>query len=220
MQVIVLDTLEQVAAKSLELLKGPRVAVSGGTTFAALFRRWAPEVARRAAAGERLRFFAVDERSVPFEDPACNWKSCYEDLLLPAGLAEQKAHHVTTAAEYGRLLRAEFGTDPVRFDQVYLGMGEDGHTASLFPGKPSLADFESAVLDETDSPKPPPHRVTLGLGPLRASGTLVAVALGAGKAEMVRRLRAGDASLPITLALQGHPDAVLLLDKAAAGETA
>jgi 6-phosphogluconolactonase len=217
MRVVVLDSLEQVAAASLDFLGGPRVAVSGGTTFAALFRHWAPAVRRRVAAGETFRFFVVDERKVPFDDPQCNWKGCYEDLLVPAGLSDQKAHYVTTAAQYGALLRAEFGAAPVIFDQVYLGMGEDGHTASLFPGRESLRDTASLVLDVTDSPKPPPARVTLGLGPIRASKTLVTVALGAGKAPMVRRLREGDETLPITLAMQGHPDAVLLLDRAAAG---
>src|SRR5690606_31738689 len=151
---------------------------------------------------------------------ACNWKSCVEDLLVPAGLADQKAHHVRSAAEYAALLRAEFGGSgeaPVVFDQVFLGMGEDGHTASLFPGKDTLRDLDSEVIDVFDSPKAPPRRVTLGLKPIRAARTLVLVALGAGKAEMIRRLRAGDASLPITLALQDHPRAVLLLDRAAAG---
>ncbi len=218
MRFIVLDSLEDVAARSLELAAGPRIAVSGGTTFAALFRHWAPEMRRRTQAGSPPRFFLVDERDVPFDDPACNWKSCYEDLLVPAGLGEQKAHHVRTAAEYAKLLRAEFGDDPVVFDQVFLGMGEDGHTASLFPGKETLRDLESDVLDVADSPKPPPRRVTLGLKPIRAARTLVLVTLGAGKAEMIRRLRAGDASLPITLAMQDHPDAVVLLDRAAAGE--
>jgi 6-phosphogluconolactonase len=217
MKIIVLESPEKVAEKSLELLAGPRIAVSGGSTFSALFRHWVPEVRRRAEAGEAPRFFVVDERKVPFEDPQCNWKSCYEDLLLPAGLGEQKAHYVTTAAAYAELLHKEFGGDPVVFDQIFLGMGEDGHTASLFPGKDSLMDTESIVLDVTDSPKPPPQRVTLGLGTIRASESLVTVALGAGKAEMVRRLRAGDTALPITLAMQGHPHAVLLLDRAAAG---
>ena len=217
MKIIVLDNLEAVAQKSLEYLQGPRIAVSGGSTFAALFRHWTPDVIRRTAAGEAFRFFVVDERKVPFDHPDCNWKACYEDLLKPAGLEAQKAHYVTTAAAYADLLRGEFGTAPVFFDRVFLGMGEDGHTASLFPGKASLTDTQSIVLDITDSPKPPPERVTLGLKPIRESGALVTVALGAGKAERVRQLRDGDESLPITLAMKGHPNAVLLLDKAAAG---
>ncbi|HLU70413.1 MAG TPA: 6-phosphogluconolactonase [Fibrobacteria bacterium] len=218
MKVEIFDSLDGVAARSLELLGGPRVAVSGGTTFAALFRHWAPDVKRRAASGERLRFFVVDERKVPFDDPQCNWKACTEELLVPAGLGDQKSHYVTTAADYTALLDREFGTDPVVFDQVYLGMGEDGHTASLFPGKPTLEDLTSTVLDVTDSPKPPPERVTLGLGPIRASRTLITVVLGAGKVDMVRRLRDHDVSLPITRAMQGHPNAILLLDRAAAGQ--
>lgn len=219
MKIEILDSLDDVAARSLELLGGPRIAVSGGTTFAALFRHWAPDVKRRTEAGESLRFFVVDERKVPFDDPQCNWKSCTEELLVPAGLAEQKSHHVTTATDYAALLAREFGTDPVVFDQVFLGMGEDGHTASLFPGKPTLQDLTSTVLDVADSPKPPAGRVTLGLGPIRESRALITIALGAGKAEMVRRLRENDVSLPITLAMQGHPNATLILDRAAAGQS-
>lgn len=218
MRILVLDSLQEVAARSLDYVGGPRIAVSGGTTFAALFRHWAPRVKARVAAGERLRFFLVDERKVPFDDPQCNWKSCVEDLLVPAGLAGQRAHHVTTADAYAALLRAEFGDAPVVFDQVFLGMGEDGHTASLFPGKPALDDLDSVVLDVHDSPKPPPERVTLGLGTLHAARTLVTVALGAGKAGMVRRLCDGDASLPVTRAMQPHPDSILLLDRDAAAK--
>src|SRR5690606_16154304 len=143
MQVIVLDTLDQVAAKSLEYLAGPRVAVSGGTTFAALFRQWAPEVRRRVAAGAPYRFFVVDERKVAFDDPQCNWKSCYEDLLVPAGLEEQKDHFVDSAARYTKLLKTEFGDAPVIIDHVFLGMVEDGHTASPFPGKEPLRGTDS-----------------------------------------------------------------------------
>jgi 6-phosphogluconolactonase len=216
MEIIILDSVEDVARKSLEYVQGPRLAVSGGSTFATLFRRWAPDVARRAAAGETLRFFVVDERKVPFDHPDCNWKSCTEELLVPAGLADQKAHYVTTAADYAALLAREFGADPVLFDRMFLGMGEDGHTASLFPGKPTLDDLTSIVLDVTDSPKPPAERVTLGLKPIRESKMIVTIALGAGKAERVRQLRDGDESLPITRAMKGHPDAVLLLDRAAA----
>jgi 6-phosphogluconolactonase len=176
-----------------------------------------PEMKRRAEAGAAPRFFPVDERKVPFGDAQSNWKACCEELLFPAGLGDQKAHHAVSAAQYEALLRREFPEGPVVFDQVFLGMGEDGHTASLFPGGDYLKDRKSVALDVV-GPKPPPQRVTLALKPLWDCKTLVAVALGASKAPMVRRLREADMSLPITLALAGHGDSVLLLDKAAAGE--
>lgn len=215
MNVFILDSLEKVAQKSLEYLQGPRVAVSGGTTFAALFRQWLPEIKHRADAGETLKFFPVDERKVPFEDPLCNWKVCWEELLLPAGLG-QKDHYVATAAQYQDLLNREFGDVPVVFDQIFLGLGEDGHTASLFPGGAYLKDNVSLVLDIV-GPKPPPQRVTLGLRPLWECRTLVAIALGASKAPVVKELLKGDKELPIGLALNGHENAILLLDRAAAG---
>ena len=218
LKILVLDSLEDVAQKSLEYVQGPRVAVSGGTTFAALFRHWLPEVKRKVGAGETLGFFPVDERAVPFENPQCNWKVCCEELLIPAGLAAQRNHHVTTALQYEELLRREFAGDPVVFDQIFLGMGEDGHTASLFPGGSYLQDRTSIVLDVV-GPKPPPQRVTLGFKPLKECETLVAIALGASKASMVKRLCEGDAELPIAIAMAGHGNAVLLLDRAAAGLT-
>jgi len=212
----VLDSLEEVAQKSLEYVVGPRLAVSGGTTFAALFRHWLPEVKRKVESGLTLRFFPVDERRVPFEDSQCNWKVCYEELLLPAGLAAQKDHYVTSAAQYGELLQREFGNAPVIFDQIFLGMGEDGHTASLFPGGSYLSDRDSNVLDVV-GPKPPPQRVTLGFKPLLQCKTLVAIALGASKASLVKGLREGDTELPISIALNNHNNSILLLDRAAAG---
>ena len=216
MKIEVSDSLEEVARKALEYAQGPRIAVSGGGTFAGLFRHWLPEMKRRAQAGTPPRFFPVDERRVPFTDPQSNWKTCYEELLLPAGLEAQKVHHAVSTSQYLALLEGEFKGGPVVFDQVFLGMGEDGHTASLFPGGAYLKDRKSVVLDVV-GPKPPPERVTLGLKPLWDCKVLVAIALGESKAPMVRRLREADMTLPITMALAGHGNAVLLLDRAAAG---
>ncbi len=175
-----------------------------------------PEVKRKAATGEGLRFFPVDERKVPFEDPDSNWRVCYEGLLQPAGLTGQREHRAISAPQYAAMLEREFGVGPVVFDSVFLGMGKDGHTASLFPGAGAIRDRKSIVLDVI-GPKPPPQRITLGLKPLWDCKTLVAIAIGSSKAEVVRRLREGDPELPITMALAGHGNAVLLLDKAAAG---
>lgn len=213
-----MDSLEDVARKSSEYVKGPNIAVSGGTTFAALFRHWLPDVKHRVDSGEALKFFVVDERKVPFDDPQCNWKVCYEELLRPAGLDSQKNHYVTTALQYQALLDQEFQGRPVIFDSIFLGMGEDGHTASLFPGNAALNDTSSTAIDVV-GPKPPPQRVTLGLNVLWNCRTLIAIALGASKAGMVQRLRENDTTLPITLAMRQHPHAVLIVDRAAAGKS-
>ena len=217
MKIVVLDSLEAVAKKSLEYVKGPSIAVSGGTTFAAIFRYWLSDIKGRVERGESMRFFPVDERKVPFEDPQCNWKVCHEELLRPAGLDSQKNHYVTTAEQYRALLNREFNSGPVIFDSIFLGMGEDGHTASLFPGGDALKDTTSLVIDVT-GPKPPPQRVTLGLKPLWECRTLITIALGVSKVAMVKRLRDGDRNLPVAMAMAAHPNAVLLLDRAAAGE--
>jgi 6-phosphogluconolactonase len=176
-----------------------------------------PTVKARVGKGESFSFYPVDERKVPFEDVDCNWRICWEELLQPAGLGQQRSHHFTEAKPFRAALEVEFGGNSPVFDQVYLGMGEDGHTASLFPGKESLKDRQSWTLDVV-GPKPPPARVTLGFRPIWDCKSLIAIALGAGKVEMVNRIRSGDMSLPITQALAGHGKAVLLLDKAAAGE--
>ena len=216
MKVRVFDSVAEAATAAQEYLQGPRIAVSGGGTFADLFPRWAPQVRNAVAAGQSLKFFPVDERMVPYEDAECNWRVCGEKLLIPAGLAAQKSHHAVSASQYAALLEQEFAGGPVEFDTVLLGTGEDGHTASLFPGGASLRDRTSVVLEIT-GPKPPPRRVTLGFKPIWECKILVAFVFGAGKAGIARRVREGDMTLPITQALAGHGNAILMLDKAAAG---
>ncbi len=214
MKTLVLNTLEEIARRALDLAQGPRIAVSGGSTYAAVFKLWVPEIQRRVQSGQSQRFFPVDERAVPFEDPDNNWRVCYESLLSPVGLGDQKKHLAVSASQFQGLLDIEFD-GPVIFDQIFLGMGEDGHTASLFPGGNYLKNRKSVTLDVV-GPKPPPNRITLGLKPLWECKRLIAIVLGASKAPMVKRLREGDMSLPITMALAGNDDSILILDRAAA----
>jgi len=205
-----------VSREALSQMVGTRFALSGGSTFSALFPLWRPSIAERVRRGEALKFFPVDERMVAYDAPGCNWKICTEELLEPAGLGAQQAHHAVSVPGFRDMLDSGLSPDG-RFDAVFLGMGDDGHTASLFPGGEYLADQQSLVL-ETWSPKPPYPRLTLGLRPLWEAHRLVAIVLGEGKADMVARLRAGDDTLPITRALSGHPDPVLILDEGAASK--
>ncbi len=119
---------------------------------------------------------------------------------IPAELgAEEGARH------YRKVI------DAIELDIIFLGMGEDGHTASLFPGNQALQD-ERSVVPVYDSPKPPPERVSLGLNTLQSSPCRVVLASGSAKAEVMSRIRKNEA-LPINCI----GDINWFIDKAAAG---
>lgn len=187
-------------------LQGPRVAISGGSTYAGLFPEW-------VAAGipADVEFFPVDERAVPIDDPASNWGQARRLLFQPLGRTPE--NFAASASAYHDLLLSNFGAAPV-FDSIFLGVGEDGHTASLFPAGPELADQDSIVV-ETCSPSPPQQRISLGLATLWRARSLIAAVSGETKRTIVERLLQGDTSLPITLALSGHPCPVLILEHSA-----
>ena len=185
------------------------MAISGGSTFAHLFPRW---VERGGLGG--ISFFPVDERMVPIDDPLSNWGNAKEQLFDPLGRTADVQHFATSVQSYQALLTERIGS-PAIFDTIFLGMGDDGHTASLFAGSSALKDTTSKVL-QTESPKAPHPRITLGLATLWQARSLIAVASGKRKGLLLRRLLADDRSLPITLALAGHPSPILLLDNEAA----
>jgi 6-phosphogluconolactonase len=97
------------------------------------------------------------------------------------------------------------------FDTIFLGVGDDGHTASLFPGSPALSDTTSLVL-HTRSPKPPHDRITLGLRPLLCARHLVVIVAGQTKAPIMERIRRGDDSLPIVTVLAGRHESELYFE--------
>jgi len=106
-----------------------------------------------------------------------------------------------------------------RLEVVWLGVGEDGHCLSLFPGRPEVEVGDRLVVPVHDSPKPPPDRVSLTLAALAGTERLLVLAAGAGKAGAVARARAGDDRLPVTRAVAAVRSAggsvTWLLDRAA-----
>lgn len=197
---------EDLGARTAALLTGGSVALSGGDTYARLLPHWVGEEAVR-----KCSFFPADERRVPFTDLGSNWRMVYEKLLLPAGLEDQKEHFAESGPQYEALLERKLGP-AWRFDLVFLGMGDDGHTASLFPGGAHLKDRTGKVL-ETEAPKAPHPRITLGLRALWEARQIVAVFTNPKKAPVLQRVLDGDESLPMTMALSGHPAPSLLLDR-------
>jgi 6-phosphogluconolactonase len=182
----VLDTPEAVAAAAAaeiaEAIRGGSrtLVLAGGTTP----RRCYELLAGLEVDWGRVTVLFGDERCVPASHPDSNYRMAREALLdqvapatvhrIPGELGPDEG-----AAEYARIVA---GLAPL--DVVILGIGEDGHTASLFPGAPELKAKGWAV-GVRNSPKPPPERVTLTLQALRGAHQVIILATGEGKAQAV-----------------------------------
>jgi len=200
------------------------VALAGGNTPRAAYEALAALV--EDWGGVHLWF--GDERCVDPDDAESNYRMVRESLLARAAIPGEQVHRVAgelgaeaAAERYEGELRAVIGpSDPQAgipaLDLALQGLGEDGHTASLFPGAATLDVREALCLAVHGSPKPPPDRVTMSLGLLGAARALVVLASGAGKAGAVRGIQAGPArAVPASLLPADRTE--LVVDQAAAG---
>lgn len=191
------DTLREIAEKTVPLLHMGRVAISGGSTYGALFEHWV-----EAGKGTiKAQFFPVDERVVPFEDDASNWRVATEKLFQPLGDEISPGNFGADFVTYEECLIREFQGETPEFDVLFLGVGDDGHTASLFPGGEYLTD-RTVHLMETTSPKAPVNRVSLSPKSILNAKEIVVVIDGAKKKPIVDRILEGDESLPIVQLLK------------------
>lgn len=194
------------------------IALSGGSIAPALL----PTLGAADIPWEAVSVFWIDERAVSPDDPESNFGSALKLLSsTPASRAEFHPMEVHgdlefSARAYSDRLLAELGSPPV-IDIVMLGVGDDGHVASLFPGH--AQEPETWVHAEHRSPKPPSERITLTYEALAAARSVWVVVLGDTKAPLVRRfLEERDVDLPISRALASAKDARVFLDEAAASE--
>jgi len=164
-----------------------RVALAGGSTPKAMYRLLALPVNRERVEWRRVEIFFGDERCVPPDHADSNYRMAREALLDHVPLGADRVHRVAgerppaeAAAQYQQML-ARLG-DPPRLDLVLLGMGPDGHTASLFPGTPVLEETRALAapvyVDKLES-----WRVTLTAPVLSAAKHVVITTVGAEKAD-------------------------------------
>jgi 6-phosphogluconolactonase len=192
------------------------LAFSGGTT---------PFGAFRALAGEdvpwdRVHLFQVDERVAPSGDPERNYFHLKEALIDRIAIPSANIHFMPVEEEdleegarrYGSILRRIAGTPPI-LDLVQLGLGEDGHTASLFPEDPALriVDEDVAVTGLHKGRR----RMTLTFAAIDRARHILWLVTGSAKSAALERLRAGDRSIPAGQVLRSR--AVLLADAATRG---
>lgn len=196
------------AQSSCARFGGFRVALSGGTTPRALFVRLTAAPWRDAVAWERVDFFWGDERAVPPDHPDSNFAMAHDTLLAPLGIAPERIHRLrgedrdlaAEARRYEALLRAlpaRPGDAPGPLDLVMLGLGADGHTASLFPGQTVLGEARHWVRT---CPGPPPvvQRLTLTFACLERARQTLLLVTGSGKAEALARALADQGSVAET----------------------
>jgi 6-phosphogluconolactonase len=186
------DVAEAAAAR-IEALGRASLGLSGGRTPVATYRALAAEPLRSRVAWERVRIFFADERAVPPGDPESNFRLARETLIDPLGVPPRNVHRMK--GEYPDLDVAveEYEAHLVEpLDVLILGVGEDGHVASLFPGSPLVGETRRRVAAVTDSPKPPARRLTLTPRALAEAGRVLVLATGAEKAEAVARALEGE----------------------------
>jgi len=199
-----------------------RVALPGGR----ITQRFLSEAFRQAAAsGVRLDgvdFFWGDERCVPPEDSESNHRLAWETLLGPAGVPAARMHRIlgeldpaSAAALAEQELRRVTGTLGLEWpvlDLVFLGMGEDAHVASLFPGTPPETADAPAFYVPVTGPKPPPRRVSMTFGALRAASEVWVLASGSGKEAALRESLRPGSETPLGRVLQEASQALVFTD--------
>jgi 6-phosphogluconolactonase len=235
-----LDELGRAAAEEVVRAAGDAVAargrftlaLAGGETPRGLYRLLASPPYRARVDWSRAELFWGDERAVPPGDPGSNYRLAAEALLGPLALPERLVHRIqaeegaeaaeAAAARYERELARAFGVapggPPPAFDLVLLGMGPDGHVASLFPGSPALEERRRWAVP-AEGPPPWPARVTLTLPVLNAARRVLVLVAGSRKAEALARVREGPREsrrLPAQLLEDELERVTWLVDEAAA----
>jgi 6-phosphogluconolactonase len=177
------------------------VAVPGGSVAQLFF----PSFASSAVNWKSVHVYWVDERQVPHQHPESNFRVANEFWLskVPA-----VAHPFDDCDEYLRIL-------PPVLDLAVLGVGPDGHIASLFPDRPELHRTERA-FDVDDAPKPPPKRRTLSLGEICAANDVWVVMTGTAKAPILKQALQADSKLPVAQVFQRAQPLTLWVNPAAA----
>ena len=216
------------AAKEAVAARGRfSVVLSGGSTPGVLYRRLAGEPYRASVPWNGVYLFWGDERCVPPDDPGSNHRLADEVLLSHVPIPPENVYRIQGELEPQMAARAyeqslvDFFCGPLaRFDLVLLGLGEDGHTASLFPGSPTLEEHErQAAAVSAHYQDRPAHRVTLTLPAINAARQVWFLVTGGSKAEIVKAVLGSDkGQLPAQRIRPSAGQLTWFLDVAAASQ--
>jgi 6-phosphogluconolactonase len=214
--------LESVA--SIALAGRPHcVALSGGRITLKFFAAAMALAKAHEVSLEPVHFFWADERCVAPDDAESNFAAANERFFQPLNITTGNIHRIRgeaspeqaaelASSEMSQVVPAKVGGQPM-LDLIFLGMGEDGHVASLFPGEPESVRANQSVYRPTkNSPKPPPNRVTLGYAAIAAAREVWVLASGAGKAAALRESLRPDGQTPLARVLQSRKQTRIFTD--------
>jgi len=201
------------------------VALAGGTTPTAAYRLLATEAFEERFSWDDVYVYFGDERCVKPDDPLSNYKNAYDSLLSLVPIPERNIHRMRgeiepaeAAERYAKILRDDLGED-LCLDLLMLGMGADGHTASLFPGADPLAETDRLVRP-TYSKATQNHRLSITPKIINAARSVVIATEGAEKATALARALQGDydpTNCPVQIVAPESGELHWLVDDLAAG---
>jgi 6-phosphogluconolactonase len=202
----------------------PHVVLTGGTAAAIIYREIARLSPESGVDWGAVELWFGDERFVAPDSPDRNVGQARELFIDPVGVPAHRVHEMASSAAAGsvdegaRAYAAELEQHgPAVFDIVMLGLGPDGHIASLFPGFPQLDVTESSAVGVTGSPKPPPLRMSLTLPRLNAASSVWFLVSGDGKADAVAKALGGSDVHELPAAgVTGRDETIWFLDRASA----
>jgi 6-phosphogluconolactonase len=203
---------------------GPRsVALSGGRIAGTFFAAVAQLARASGASWPEVHFFWADERCLEPSDPESNFRLARETLLRPLGIAADKIHRLKgewlpmaavaeAVSDLQRTVPSDGGGVPV-LDMIFLGLGEDGHVASLMPNAPvAVLESREPYVHVSNSPKPPPDRLTMTYPVLAAARNVWMLVAGAGKAEALKNSLSPDGATPLARLLRSRRQTVIYTD--------
>ena len=203
------------------------VALSGGETPRKIYRRLAVDPLKSRVDWNKVHLFFSDERCVPPTAPDSNYGMAETSLISSIDISRKNVHRmngeidpIVAAREYEQEIRSAFDGQPVRFDLVILGIGEDGHTASLFPGSPVLGEQRGLVCPAL-APNQKMQRLTLTFPCINSAREVIFLASGKKKAQIVQRVLGAAKplnELPATMVQPLEGKLYWLLDEDAASQ--
>ena len=223
------DRLVEIGSQAVKAKDRFNLVLAGGSTPQVMYQTLVSDEFRQQLDWKKVHFSWGDERCVPPDDPLSNYRMARQALLDPLAIPEENIHRMAgelepdlAAKNYSRELQHHFGQVQFPlFDFILLGMGQDGHTASLFPGSRAVLEREKWVVAVEHVTPPPPlvPRITLTVPVINAAAHILFLVSGDEKAEILGRVfqrEAPDPDLPVSMIHPKRGSLTWMVDRAAA----